>query len=62
VDPNHPAIQNDDDLNWICDDVHARRSLRGLTSAGTQNRGLTKKGKGTEHTRPSRRRGRARDK
>jgi large subunit ribosomal protein L15e len=61
VDPNHPAIQNDDDLNWICDDVHEGRSLRGLTSAGTRNRGLTKKGKGTEHTRPSRRRGRARD-
>jgi large subunit ribosomal protein L15e len=53
VDPEHPAIQNDDDLNWICDDTHTNRSLRGLTSAGKQNRGLGSKGKGTEHTRPS---------
>jgi large subunit ribosomal protein L15e len=53
VDPNHPAIENDDDLNWICDDTHKNRALRGLTSAGTQNRGLTSKGKGSEHTRPS---------
>lgn len=53
IDPNHPAIQNDEDLNWICDDVHKNRALRGLTSAGTRNRGLRKKGKGTEHTRPS---------
>jgi len=53
VDPEHPAIQNDDDLDWICEDTHADRALRGLTSAGRQNRGLTSKGKGTEHTRPS---------
>ncbi len=53
VDPNHPAIETDDDLGWICDDGQAGRALRGLTSAGTRNRGLTKKGKGTEHTRPS---------
>jgi large subunit ribosomal protein L15e len=53
VDPNHAAIENDDDLNWICDDSHDRRALRGLTSAGQQNRGLEGKGKGSEHTRPS---------
>ncbi|MDG5777221.1 50S ribosomal protein L15e [Haloarculaceae archaeon H-GB2-1] len=53
VDPNHPAIENDDDLNWICDDVHDGRAFRGLTSAGTRGRGLQEKGKGTEHTRPS---------
>jgi len=53
LDPNHPAIQSDDDLNWICDDVHDNRALRGLTSAGTKGRGQRKKGKGTEHTRPS---------
>ncbi|WP_435361153.1 50S ribosomal protein L15e [Haloarchaeobius sp. DFWS5] len=53
VDPNHPAIQNDDDLSWICDETHKSRTFRGLTSAGKQNRGLTFKGKGTEHTRPS---------
>jgi large subunit ribosomal protein L15e len=54
VDPNHPAIQSDDDLNWICEDQHERRALRGLTSAGRQNRGIGSRGKGTEHTRPSR--------
>ena len=53
VDPEHPAIQNDDDLNWLCDDAHKNRALRGLTSIGQQGRGLRKKGKGTEHTRPS---------
>ncbi|MCT9095586.1 50S ribosomal protein L15e [Haloarchaeobius sp. HME9146] len=60
VDPEHPAIQNDDDLNWICDDSHKNRAFRGLTSAGVQNRGLTFKGKGTEHTRPSTNAGRKR--
>jgi len=54
VDPNHPAIENDDDLNWLCDDAHTGRAFRGLTSAGTQNRGLETKGKGTERNRPSR--------
>ena len=53
LDPNHPAIQNDDDLNWICDDSHDQRAVRGLTSAGKRGRGLTTKGKGSEHTRPS---------
>jgi large subunit ribosomal protein L15e len=53
IDPEHPAIQNDDDLNWICSDDHKGRAFRGLTNAGTANRGLTKRGKGTEHTRPS---------
>jgi large subunit ribosomal protein L15e len=53
VDPEHPAIENDDDLNWICDDAHTNRALRGLTSAGQQNRGLEGRGKGTEKTRPS---------
>ena len=55
LDPNHPAIENDDDLNWICDDAHEKRALRGLTSAGTSNRGLDVRGKGAENTRPSRR-------
>jgi large subunit ribosomal protein L15e len=53
VDPNHPAIENDDDLNWLCDDTQKGRAFRGLTNAGTSNRGQTTKGKGTEHTRPS---------
>jgi len=53
VDPNHPAIQNDDDLNWICNPAQTDRVFRGLTGAGQRNRGLGKKGKGSEHTRPS---------
>jgi large subunit ribosomal protein L15e len=53
VDPEHPAIQNDDELNWICSDDHKGRAFRGLTNAGTSNRGLNARGKGAEHTRPS---------
>jgi large subunit ribosomal protein L15e len=53
VDPNHPAVENDDDLGWICEDQHEGRALRGLTGAGRQNRGLGSKGTGTERTRPS---------
>jgi len=53
VDPNHPAIENDDDLSWICEDQHRGRAFRGLTSAGTKGRGQRTRGKGTEHTRPS---------
>lgn len=62
VDPEHPAIQNDDDLNWICDDSHRGRAHRGLTSAGQRNRGLQQRGKGTEHTRPSNTSGKGRGK
>jgi large subunit ribosomal protein L15e len=53
LDPNHPAIENDDDLNWICDDSQKGRAFRGKTSAGQKGRGLQQRGKGTEHTRPS---------
>jgi large subunit ribosomal protein L15e len=53
IDPEHPAMRNDDDLGWICDDDHAGRAFRGLTNAGRKNRGLTTRGKGSEHTRPS---------
>ncbi|WP_372909725.1 50S ribosomal protein L15e [Salinigranum sp.] len=53
VDPAHPAIQNDSELNWICDDSHTGRAFRGLTNAGKANRGLNNRGKGTEHVRPS---------
>jgi len=62
VDPNHPAIENDDDLGWITEDQHQSRAFRGLTSAGSQNRGLTFKGKGTEHNRPSNTGGKGRGK
>ncbi len=54
LDPHHPAIENDDDLNWICEDEHQNRALRGLTGAGDRGRGLRKRGKGSEHSRPSR--------
>ena len=53
LDPEHPAIQNDDDLNWICDDTQRGRPFRGKTGAGVRGRGMGKRGKGTEHTRPS---------
>jgi large subunit ribosomal protein L15e len=62
VDPEHPAIENDDDLNWICDDSHTNRAFRGLTSAGKRGRGLNDRGKGTEHNRPSITGGRKREK
>jgi large subunit ribosomal protein L15e len=53
LDPQHGAIENDDDLNWICDDAHKNRVFRGLTSAGRRARGLQNRGKGTEKQRPS---------
>jgi large subunit ribosomal protein L15e len=62
IDPHHPAIENDDDLNWICDDSQRGRAYRGLTNAGKSNRGLDQKGKGTEHNRPSNNGGRGRAK
>lgn len=55
VDPNHPAIQADKDLKWICEKQHKARVFRGLTSAGKTGRGLQNKGKGAEKMRPSRR-------
>jgi len=54
VDPNHPAIKSDKDINWICDEVHRGRVFRGLTSAGKEVRGLRHKGRGAEKARPSR--------
>ena len=51
VDPHHPAIENDDDLNWICDPSQRNRAFRGLTSAGRKARGLRNRGKGAEKVR-----------
>ncbi len=51
VDPNHPAIENDDDLNWICEPNQRNRVFRGLTSAGRRSRGLRNRGKGAEKVR-----------
>jgi len=53
LDPNHPAIQNDDDLNWICDDSQKGRAVRGKTGAGLDGRGLRHRGTGAEKVRPS---------
>ena len=53
VDKNHPAIQADKDIRWICEKQHKGRVFRGLTSAGRKSRGLRNKGKGAEKIRPS---------
>ena len=53
LDPEHGAIENDDDLNWICDDSQRGRAFRGRTSAGQRGRGQHNRGKGSEKTRPS---------
>jgi large subunit ribosomal protein L15e len=54
VDPHHPAVKTDKDINWICQKQHKGRVFRGLTSAGKKVRGLRKKGRGAEKARPSR--------
>lgn len=51
VDPEHPEIQGDDDINWITD--KRDRAERGLTPAAKDSRGLNNKGKGAEKVRPS---------
>lgn len=55
VDPYHPAVQSDKDINWICGKPHRSRVFRGLTSAGKEVRGLRHRGSGAEKARPSRR-------
>ncbi len=51
VDPHHPQIKNDPDINWIC--FQRGRVFRGLTPAGRTSRGLRNRGKGAEKIRPS---------
>lgn len=51
VDPNSPSIKNDKNINWICENQHTSRVLRGLTSEGKKTRGLRGKGKGAEKAR-----------
>ncbi|MGB0653677.1 MAG: 50S ribosomal protein L15e [Thermoplasmatota archaeon] len=53
IDPMHPSIRADKDLNWICTRPATNRVLRGKTSAGKKHRGLRHKGTGSEHARPS---------
>jgi len=54
VDPHHPAIKADKQVNWITQKQHRKRVFRGLTSAGKKVRGLRRKGRGAEKVRPSR--------
>jgi len=51
IDRDHPVVLHDKNARWIA--VQRGRAFRGLTSAGRKSRGLRKKGKGTEKTRPS---------
>ncbi|MEL7669654.1 50S ribosomal protein L15e [Methanobacterium sp.] len=51
VDPNSPSIKADKNINWICENQHTSRALRGLTSEGKKTRGLRRKGKGAEKAR-----------
>merc|ERR1719182_535475 len=55
VDPAHKAIKGDPRINWICDEKHNKRELRGLTSAGKKYRGLRMKGYRAHGIRPSKR-------
>jgi len=54
VDPHHPVIKADENVNWIRQKQHRGRVFRGLTSAGRKVRGLRRKGRGAEKVRPSR--------
>jgi large subunit ribosomal protein L15e len=54
VDPSHPVIKADKNINWICQKQHHRRVFRTLTSAGKKVRSLRRKGRGAEKFRPSR--------
>jgi len=51
VDPEHPEIKSDDEINWVCDETN--RAQRGLTPASRTSRGLDNKGTGAEKVRPS---------
>ena len=53
VDPTHPVIRSDKNLNWRCNTNQKGRAYRGRTSAGRKGRGMRRKGWGTEKTRPS---------
>ena len=57
VDPVHPAVKADKDVNWICQKQHHNRVFRGLTSAGKKVRSLRRKGRGAEKFRPSKKAG-----
>jgi large subunit ribosomal protein L15e len=48
VDPNHPVIKSDKNINWITKNAQHGRVFRGLTSTGKEIRGLHHKGKRRE--------------
>ena len=54
VDPYHPSVKADDNINWICGKAQRRRAFRSLTSAGKKVRSLRNRGRGAEKARPSR--------
>ncbi|KYK33647.1 MAG: 50S ribosomal protein L15e [Theionarchaea archaeon] len=54
VDPYHPAVRNDPELQWIL--TQKRRVFKGKTSAAKKSRGLRVKGKGAEKVRPRKKR------
>jgi large subunit ribosomal protein L15e len=51
VDRSHPVIINDPKISWIT--KQRGRAQRGKTRVGQKNRGLVKKGRGSEKSRPS---------
>ncbi len=55
VDPTHPVIKADSNINWICKRDNWSRAYHGKTSAGRKSRGLMYRGEGAEKARPSRR-------
>jgi large subunit ribosomal protein L15e len=57
VDPQHPVIKADENINWICQKQHHRRVFRSLTSAGKKVRSLRTRGRGAERFRPSLKKG-----
>jgi len=60
VDPDHPVIKSDKNLNWVCKKKHHSRVYHGKTSTARKSRGLRGKGLGYEKARPSRRANRRR--
>jgi len=55
IDKQQPTIHKNKNINWIATPKNNRRVYRGKTSAAKKSRGLRKKGRGTEKTRPSQR-------
>ena len=54
VDPYHPSVKADNNINWICGKAQRGRAFRSLTSAGKKVRSLRNRGRGAEKARPSR--------